>query len=684
MATNDLFSRLSDEELQQVALGNTDILKAARDSEAKYSTENISEMSDAQLEAVRNGAPISEIRDERNEFVGMGTSIGGALSGAAVGSAFGPLGTVIGGVVGGMSGAFGGELIEDHLEGKELDYWNATKEASISLGIDVATLGTLKIARPVYLASKEMLGFKPQEVAAELAEVAKATLPSQIPSTPLSLTSTQNLLDETGGKLTPSSIPNATGILKFAEMIGRLGILSSNDFVVNMNKINDAVTGGVNELIAKTKVDPLNKMELGQSVEGIFKEAKAALSKQYEVGLDSVKAKSATDLVDVSPIYKTLDRLIKSKSTIIGNTLQDSTLKHAKDLLSDLSGGLPVVKDIMGDVASSSSILDASGKALNTTTRGVIGTETVVQKIPVVHLIEWEKKNKALLRELGNKTSPLYNKTLDRELNGLVKSLNGATHNVMSKVNNEAFQEYRAVKKAYAKGIESINPKAIKSLVNQAAAGTFEPLARTLLLNNSSLSKFKATHSALTASIKLLPKEGLDNLGVTTHKELLDKVKVSYLEDAFPSIKDVNLDLTSLAKNFNKISPEQLAQAKIVMGSDFGRFNQIKNAIIDTAKRPESNFYALSLRSKETAALGQVGQIGGGILTASAVSGVGGLIAGVSVLLLPKVLSRIALNSGHSARLINILGGKGKSATIQGTENQIALLIAESIDTTVD
>ena len=122
MATNDLFSRLSDEELQQVALGNTDILKAARDSEAKYSTENISEMSDAQLEAVRNGAPISEIRDERNEFVGMGTSIGGALSGAAVGSAFGPLGTVIGGVVGGMSGAFGGELIEDHLEGKELDY----------------------------------------------------------------------------------------------------------------------------------------------------------------------------------------------------------------------------------------------------------------------------------------------------------------------------------------------------------------------------------------------------------------------------------------------------------------------------------------------------------------------------------------------------------------------------------
>ena len=81
MATDNLFSKLSDEELKQVALGNTDILKAARASKAKYSAANMSEMSDAQLEAVRNGTPISEIQDERNEFVGMGTSIGGALTG---------------------------------------------------------------------------------------------------------------------------------------------------------------------------------------------------------------------------------------------------------------------------------------------------------------------------------------------------------------------------------------------------------------------------------------------------------------------------------------------------------------------------------------------------------------------------------------------------------------------------
>ena len=254
----------------------------------------------------------------------------------------------------------------------------------------------------------------------------------------------------------------------------------------------------------------------------------------------------------------------------------------------------------------------------------------------------------------------------------------------MSKVNRPAFLKYKAVKKAYGTGLEAISPKAIKNLVNQAAKGTFEGLANTLLLNNSSLSKFKATHGALTASIKLLPKEGLENLGVATHKELLDKVKVSFLEDAFPNIKDVNLDLTSLAKNFKKLSPEQLTQARIVMGSDFGRFNQIKNAIIETAKRPESNFYALSLRSKETAAFASGVQVVGGIGAAAAASGIPGLVAGASVLLLPKILSRIALSSGHSARLINILGGRGKSKTVEGTEAQIALLLAEVMDTTVD
>ena len=111
------------------------------------------------------------------------------------------------------------------------------------------------------------------------------------------------------------------------------------------------------------------------------------------------------------------------------------------------------------------------------------------------------------------------------------------------------------------------------------------------------------------------------------------------------------------------------------------RFNQIKNAIIETAKRPESNFYALSLRSKETAA----GiQIAGGIGAAAFSAGIGGLAAGAAVLLLPKVLSRIALNSGHSARLINILGGRGKSKTVEGMETQIALLLAEVGDTSLD
>ena len=671
------FNSMSQEELENYLLKAN---SGASEGAATVSQENLDSLSEEELSyVITNGSLPPE--KERNEWAGIGSSVGGALTGAAIGSALPVVGTAIGGIVGGMVGAFGGELLEDELQGKELDYWNATKEASISLGIDVATLGTMKVLKPAYIASKEMLGFKPQEVAAELAEMAKATLPTQKAGTAASLVSTQSLLDETGAKLLPSQLPNASGALLFAENIGRIGVMSSTDFTTNMSKVNQAVTGGVDDLIAKTKVEPLNKMELGQTVEGIFKEAKSALSKQYEIGLDSVMAKSANDMVDISPIYKTLDRLINAKSTIIGNTLQEETKRHAKDLLSSLAGGLPVTKDIIGDVAGKSSVLSSTGLMVPRMVKGVVGTEKVVQKLPVAHLIAWEKKNKALLRELGNPKSPLYNSTVDKELGTLVGRLGGAIDNTMAKANNEAFKEYKAVKAAYGKGIESIRPEAIKGLLNQASKKTFEPLARTLLANNGSLSKFKATWGAIQSSVNMLSKDNLTNLGVTHKGELFNKIKASYLEDAFPSIKDVGFDVTNLAKGFKSMSRESTEQVKMVLGKDFGRFNQIKNAIIDTAKKPSSNFYALSLRSKEASAAAQGA---GSILAGGAVGGIGGIAAAAAVLLTPKVLGRIALNGGHTARLLNILGGKGKSKTVKGTEDAIALLLAELTDTAVD
>lgn len=675
------FNSMSQEELENYLLkANSGALEGA----ATVSQENLDSLSEEELSyVITNGSLPPE--KERNEWAGIGSSVGGALAGAAIGTSVLPVvGTAVGGIVGGMMGAFGGELLEDELQGKELDYWNATKEASISLGIDVATLGTMKVLKPSYIAAKEMLGFKPQEVAKELAEMAKATLPTQKAGTAASLVSTQSLLDETGAKLLPSQLPNASGALLFAENIGRIGVMSSTDFTTNMSKVNQAVTGGVDDLLAKTKVEPLNKMELGQTVEGIFKEAKSALSKQYEIGMEGVMAKSANDMVDISPIYKTLDRLINAKSTIIGNTLQEDTKRHAKDLLSSLAGGLPVTKDIIGDVAGKSSVLSSTGLMVPRTVKGVVGTEKVVQKLPVAHLIAWEKKNKALLRELGNPKSPLYNTTVDRELGTLIGRLGGAIDNTMAKANNEAFKEYKAVKAAYGKGIESIRPEAIKGLLNQASKGTFEPLARTLLANNGSLSKFKATWGAIQSSVNMLSKDNLTNLGVTHKGELFNKIKATYLEDAFPSIKDVGFDLTNLAKGFKSMSRESTEQVKMVLGNDFGRFNQIKNAIIDTSKKPSSNFYALSLRSKEAAAAQGAGQGAGSIIVGGMVGGIGGIVAGAAVLLTPKLLGKISLNGGHTARLLNILGGKGKAKTVKGTEDAIALLLAELADTAVD
>jgi hypothetical protein len=125
----------------------------------------------------------------------------------------------------------------------------------------------------------------------------------------------------------------------------------------------------------------------------------------------------------------------------------------------------------------------------------------------------------------------------------------------------------------------------------------------------------------------------------------------------------------------SKMSREELAQAKTVLGKDYGRFNQVRNAIIDASKKPDSDVGILSLRSKE---LGTVGAVVVGSVT--------GVAGGMAALLAPKMMSKIALNPKTSAMLINAMGRSSK--TVGGLDETkkllTAILAAEGMDTAVD
>lgn len=656
---------MTEEELDQYLLKNSPASKQS-------SSLDVDSMTEEQLDRYLAGKPLEA--PERNEFIGMGSSIAGALGGAAVGTAILPVvGTAIGGVVGGALGAFGGELAEDYMSEEELNYANAAKEAAISVGVDVATLGVARFAKPAYFAGKKALGFSAEEVGQEIVEMAAKTRATQKAGTQASLQSTSELLAEKGAVLTPSQM-GEKGVLEFYDNLGRSGILSSSSFDKNMELANEAVSGAVNKLVAKNEAGVLMKGELGAAIDSVFMEGKKALGKQYELGLNDVITSLNNNTVNVLPIHKAIDGFIKSYSSKLGGSeLQDGTMKLLRDIQKDLSNGFKLVDEVQEVKVP---YTNAFGQRMFKTEKKIVGQKKEAVPIPARQLIEWQKKVNKVITEAGNPLSPLYNKAVDAELAKVSSALSGSIDSVMSKVNPEAYGKYLNVKKAYRKGIKTLRPDNIKSVINSAAKEDYDRLGKVMLQEGvTNLSQFNNTWKALNYAVNTMKPKQLTELGFKNKDDLFKTIKSSYVQNIFPNVNAADFDIAKYANRMSKMSREELSQAKTVLGKDYGRFNQIRNAVIDASKKPDSDVGILSLRSKE---LGTIGAVAAG--------SVAGITGGLAALLAPKVMAKIALNPKTSAMLINAMGRSSKTVEgLSATQSMIsAIIAAEGIDTATD
>jgi hypothetical protein len=654
-----------------VALGKMTLAEALNKKPA-YTVDNIDEMSDEQLQMVMDGVPISEIKKERNEFVGMGSSIGGALGGAAIGTAILPgVGTAVGGIIGGALGAFGGELAEDQLQGEDLNYANAAKEAAISAGIDVATLGVAKFAKPAYFAGKRALGFSVEEVAEDIVNKSAATLAKQRAGTVGSLAATQDLLSTTGATLTPAQI-GGDGILELYENLGRGGIFSGKMFDENMAKVNEAVGGAINDLVGKHEAGVALRGELGGSIDNVLHEAKTALSKQYVKGLDDVMSRVKNDTVNVLPIYNSLDKFLAKNSNRLGNTnLNKKAYATIKDLQRQLEGGFKEV-DVFETIQKP--YRNAFGQTKYTTEKVLKGTKKEPIPMTAKEVIEWQKKVNNTINDIGalNRQSGLFNTTVDAQLNQVNRAISGSIDQVMSRVNPEAYAKYKTVKTAYGDGLSQLRPRTMKSVLDGAKKGDLDRLGSVLLQDGkTNLSKFNQAWKAINFSVNTMKPSRFKELGFKDKKEFIDNIKSSYVQNLFPDINDVGFDITKYANKMSKLSKEDLEKAKSILGKDYGRFNQIRNAIIDASKSSKTDVGLLSLRSKEL-------QAGTAVLAGSTA----GFGTGLAALLTPKFMARIALNPKQAGRLINLLGRRSTTPEgLSSTQKSItALLAAEGVD----
>jgi hypothetical protein len=249
------------------------------------------------------------------------------------------------------------------------------------------------------------------------------------------------------------------------------------------------------------------------------------------------------------------------------------------------------------------------------------------------------------------------------------------------KASPEVAEAYSKVKKLFRENIDEVKPNSIKGLLQSASKESYDALGKVLLNTGSlDLSKFKRTWGAIKYSLNNIEPKKMKELGFTGKEDALKTIRSSYVRNIFPDVNSSSFDIKSYANKMIKMSPEEIKQAKIVMGDSYPQFSRIRNAIIDASKKQKNDVGLLSLRAKELAAitaLGSTGYFMGG--------DAGGTVAlgGIGILFAPKVMARIALNPKQSAQFINILGRSSTTpAGVNSTEKALKMLMTgEAIDT---
>ena len=534
--------------------------------------------------------------------------LGGSLAGAAAGIPLGPPGMVAGGIIGGSVGTGAGSLTSDVLEGKELNFQSAVKEALISAGFDVATLTLGKYLKGPYLAAKAALGYGPKEVAEEIIKEGLETGSTE------SLKATQKILEEGGSSLTRYQTGQASSLAVFAEKIGDAGLLSGKEATGNAKKVNEAAQSALNDIAnavdLRTGASP---SDLGEAMFDIISAGRLALSDAYGDGLEVISKKVANRTVNTTGIKKQLELFLKNNS----------------EMTSELIDGKTVSKAI-------STLDDATVKFINSQLSGTLEYGNMTAQ----SLLKVDKMLSQQMRQFGDIKSSNYNAVADRELGELQNILKQSFINTLKQADPKVAKEYELLKQSYKQGMSGLLPVLNKNTILNAEKGNFEALGRMLTTQTNS-DKVQVFLNSIDEAYKQIGKrEGLPSeIAYGTAKEAKQVIKQSFLRNLIPDMSSPDFDIATyrkLAAQFSK--PDADKRLKIITGQDYARVKQIFNLFAEASKRPEGNLGTLFLRNKEYAAVAGagVGASVGGVVGAALGSG--------AILTAPIFLAKAASN----------------------------------------
>jgi hypothetical protein len=553
--------------------------------------------------------------------VGIGSGI---ASGVAAGSMFGPIGGVVGGVVGGALGSGAGSLISNYLMDEKLDYTEATEEALMSAGMDIATLGTFKAAKTGLKAA----GYGKEEIADIVLNKFQPVREAFTAGSQASLRATQELLERGGGSLSAFQTGASSGFRKAAESVADLGLFSRNIGESRRAANSSVLQTEINRLIeGKLGNVDAGAADIGSEIFGIIEGARKAAIDAYGRELSIVKESMGNTPVSTRSYTKKLTKL-----------LNDNTIAAKTEVVDGVTRTTPL-----------SYSLDKRAVALAKEYNSIFSQARSVQP---KNLFEFEKKITNEISEAGQYGSGVST-AAQADLVEVRAVFRDAADETLSAVNPQALERYKNLNKVYGETMDGLLPSINETAVSRANNQGYYEAIGSLAVDQGNVSKVKSLMRSIDKSFAVLKRENRVPEGVAKSAEdAKDLIRQGYLKRIFgdPSgsfnIKKLSNEALRLEK------PTASSKAKVIMGDTYPEYKQLMNAMLEATNEPSGFFGSLVLRSREATSI--TGLASSTTQTSgTVVAGLfGGIGAAAVVLGVPVLMSVIATNKPAIRKLL--------------------------------
>lgn len=587
----------------------------------------------------QGGASMGQTVEDISGAVGRNMDIPGGIAGAALGAKLGTVGglpgMVGGGIVGGGIGTFGGSIATDYIESGEPDFSEAAKDSLISMGFDIATLGTLKLFKPAARA----MGFGPEEISALWGKLSKTVDPKALPvGSPESLQQTQNLLQESGGSLRAAQAAQKgeNQIGNVAEALAEVGVGSGGYYkrldATNTETIANRLQSMMNDAFEK---GALETNKVGEYVYGAIQGGRKAATALYGKGMKEITQKYGLKRVNAANYWLALNKFRATGDRSFGSIYGEETLKFVDEWM---------------------------------------GTLGKLDTMPVSDITDLQKVINDKIRNMGAFDSTAEMKRASRELAELSKAFRETTYKSFSNINPQLGENARQLNSDYGKAMDGLLPELNKSSVVSGSKEGYEGIAVSLRGKNpDTIKKFL---TSIDVAYEQAAKEGLDMTtvgGVATAKEAKALIKAGYLKSIFGETPDTLKAFTTGQRNLAVDLEKNSAAVKLILGEDYNTYKMLVNALNESSRTQGSGIGSLVLRSKEAGAAADIGQVavGGTVALAS-------IPAALAIFLGPILLRKMVSSPAAVRRLI---AGKKRiaAATAAGKVASVSTIVEETL-----